>query len=175
MARVTVTSFTAARMLEIEQSSVVDGHVQEDSLVLVTRGGSEIVAGNVRGPRGIKGDPGGVPDATNSAKGGVRLYGNLGGSADTPLVTGALGSSVDASLATASTPNNAGWGGGPAGGVVMSLRQIVHQVQANYYALQRTVTKGGNAVTLWGGTVNEYNDLPEGVRTSPGFIAVVTE
>lgn len=175
MARVTVTSFTAARMLQIEQSAVVGGFVQEDSLILQTRGGDEIVAGNVRGQKGDKGNPGGVPDATNSEKGGVRLQGNLGGSAATPVVTGALNDTVDASLAKASTPNNEGWGGGPAGGVVMSLRQIVHQVQANYYALQRTVTKGGDAVTLWGGTANEYNELPEGVRTSPGFIAVVTE
>lgn len=174
MARVTVTSFTAARMLQIEQSAVVGGFIQEDSLILQTRGGDEIVAGNVRGPKGDKGNPGGVPDATNSEKGGVRLQGNLGGSAATPTVTGALNNTVDASLATASTPNNEGWGGGPANGVVMSLRQIVHQVQANYYALQRTVTKGGNAITLWGGTLAEYYELPEGVRTSAGFIAVVT-
>lgn len=174
MARITVTGFTAARMLEIEQSSIVNGFIQGDSLILQTRGGDDIVTGNVRGPQGDKGDPGGVPDATNSAKGGVRLQGNLGGSAATPTVTGALDGTVDTSLAIASTPNNAGWGGGPAGGVTMTLRQIVHQVQASMYAIQRTITKSGSAQTLWAGTLAEYNALPSATKNAAGFVAIVT-
>ena len=173
MARVTVTGFTAARMLEIEQASVVNGFIQGDSLVLQTRGGDEIVTGNVRGPKGDKGDPGGVPDATNSTKGGVRLQGNLGGTAATPTITGALDETVDASLAKASTPNNDGWGGGPSDGITMTLRQIVHQVQASLYAIQRTITKGGSAQTLWAGTLAEYNALPSATKNAAGFVAVV--
>ncbi|QGJ88007.1 hypothetical protein SEA_AVAZAK_25 [Gordonia phage Avazak] len=174
MARVTVTGFTAARMLQIEQSTVVNGFIQGDSLVLQTRGGDDIVTGNVRGPQGDKGDPGGVPDATNAVKGGVRLQGNLTGSAATPTVTGALDGTVDASLATASTPNNDGWGGGPSGGVTMTLRQIVHQVQASFYAIQRTITKSGTAQTIWAGTYAEYAALPTATKNAAGFIAVIT-
>lgn len=174
MARVTVTGFTATRMLEIEQASVVNGFIQGDSLVLQTRGGDEIVTGNVRGPQGVKGDAGGVTDASNSTKGGVRLQGNLGGTAATPTVTGALDETVDASLAIASTPNNNGWGGGPSGGVTMTLRQIVHQVQASVYAIQRTITKAGAAQTLWVGTIAEYNALPSATKNAAGFVAVVT-
>lgn len=173
MARVTVTSYTAERMLAIEQSTVVGGVIQEDTLILKTRDGTEIIAGNVRGPKGVKGDTGGVPDATNSTKGGVRLQGNLTGTAANPTVTGPLDETVDASLAIASTPDNAGWGGGPSGGVTMTLRQIVHQVQASFYAIQRTVTKSGSAATLWAGTTAEYNALAENVKTAPGFIAVI--
>lgn len=175
MPRVTVTGFTAARMLEMEQATVISGRVQGDSLVLETKGGQDIVAGNVRGIQGVKGDPGGVPDATNSTKGGVRLQGNLGGSAATPTVTGVLDATVDTSLAIASTPNNAGWGGGSTSGITMTLRQIVHQVQASMYALQRTITKSGTAQTLWSGTMVQYNALPVADRTAVGFIAVIVE
>ncbi|QFP95599.1 hypothetical protein SEA_ODESZA_25 [Gordonia Phage Odesza] len=175
MARVTVTGFTAARMLQIEQSTVVNGFIQGDSLVLQTRGGDDIVTGNVRGPQGDKGDPGGVPDATNAIKGGVRLQGNLTGSAATPTITGALDGTVDTSLAIASTPNNSGWGGGPAGGVTMTLRQVVHQVQANLYAIQRTITKAGTAQTIWAGTLTDYNALASGTKNAAGFVAVIFE
>lgn len=54
----TVTGFTAARMLEIENSTVVDGEVTGDNLILVTRGGTQIDAGSVRGATGPKGDVG---------------------------------------------------------------------------------------------------------------------
>ncbi|QAU06262.1 hypothetical protein SEA_RICKMORE_27 [Gordonia phage Rickmore] len=162
MARVTVTGFTAARMLEIEQASVVGGTVQGDSLVLTTKGGNEIVAGNVRGPQGDKGEPGGVPDATNSAKGGVRLQGNLGGSAGTPTVTGALDGTVDASLAVVTTPNSSG------GNFTSTLRQV--------FALARVaVARAGKTQTLWSGTLSEYSEVPEATRNAEGFVAVILE
>ncbi|UVK63993.1 hypothetical protein SEA_VARDY_28 [Gordonia phage Vardy] len=160
MARVTVTGFTAARMLEIEQASVVSGTVQGDSLVLLTKGGNEIVAGNVRGPQGVKGDPGGVPDATNSTKGGVRLQGNLGGSAATPTITGALDDTVDSSLAVVTTPNPAG------GNFSATLRQV-------FAAARVAVAKAGRTQTLWSGTMSEYTQIPEATRNADGFIAVV--
>ncbi|USH44689.1 hypothetical protein SEA_BURLEY_28 [Gordonia phage Burley] len=160
MARVTVTGFTAARMLEIEQASVVSGTVQGDSLVLLTKGGNEIVAGNVRGPQGVKGDPGGVPDATNSTKGGVRLQGNLGGSAATPTITGALDGTVDSSLAVVTTPNPAG------GNFSATLRQV-------FAAARVAVSRSGRTTTLWSGTMSEYTQVPEATRNADGFIAVV--
>ncbi|QAU06734.1 hypothetical protein HWC66_gp28 [Gordonia phage Chikenjars] len=162
MARVTVTGFTAARMLEIEQASVVSGTVQGDSLVLLTKGGNEIVAGNVRGPQGVKGDPGGVPDATNSTKGGVRLQGNLGGSAATPTITGALDGTVDASLANVTTPNPAG------GNFTATLRQV-------FAAARVAVAKAGKTQTLWSGTLAEYSAIPEATRNAEGFVAVILE
>jgi Collagen triple helix repeat (20 copies) len=51
----TVTSFTADRMLTIEKTTVVDGDVVGNDLVLLTREGTPINAGNVRGPQGIQG------------------------------------------------------------------------------------------------------------------------
>ncbi|MET0787478.1 MAG: hypothetical protein ABWY25_12330 [Paenisporosarcina sp.] len=54
----TVTGLTAERMIEMEAATVIDGQIEGDNLVLVTRGGTEIDAGNVRGPKGDKGDIG---------------------------------------------------------------------------------------------------------------------
>lgn len=51
----TVTGYTAAKMDEINNATVVDGSVVGDDLVLVTRGGTNINAGNVRGPAGPNG------------------------------------------------------------------------------------------------------------------------
>lgn len=56
----TVTGYTATRMKQIEDSTVVGGSVVDDNLNLTTRAGSTIVAGNVRGPKGDKGDIGPV-------------------------------------------------------------------------------------------------------------------
>lgn len=56
----TITGFTAERMLVIENETVVDGEVQGDNLILITREGTPIDAGNVRGPVGPTGPAGGV-------------------------------------------------------------------------------------------------------------------
>jgi microcystin-dependent protein len=55
----TVTGFTSARMLEIENAAVVDGNVVGDNLHLITHDGTVIDAGNVRGPTGPTGPTGG--------------------------------------------------------------------------------------------------------------------
>lgn len=52
---VTVTGFTAARMLEMEDATVVSGHIEGDNLILVTKDGTEVDAGDVRGIQGIPG------------------------------------------------------------------------------------------------------------------------
>jgi hypothetical protein len=54
----TVTGYTAARMQEIEDSTVVDGDIIGDNLVLIRRDLVQITAGNVRGPQGIQGPAG---------------------------------------------------------------------------------------------------------------------
>lgn len=56
----TVTVFTAERMQAIEDSTVVDGSVVGDNLILETRDGTPIDAGNVRGPAGADAAPGSV-------------------------------------------------------------------------------------------------------------------
>jgi microcystin-dependent protein len=57
----TVTGFTAARMLEIEDAAIVSGDVDSNGdLILTTHGGSQINAGYVIGP---KGDTGSALDA----------------------------------------------------------------------------------------------------------------
>jgi hypothetical protein len=45
-------------MIAIENASVVDGDVVGDNLILTTKGGSQINAGNVRGPQGVQGPVG---------------------------------------------------------------------------------------------------------------------
>jgi hypothetical protein len=50
-----VTGFTAERMKQIEDETVVDGDVVGDDLILTTRAGAPINAGNVRGPQGTPG------------------------------------------------------------------------------------------------------------------------
>lgn len=54
----TVVGLTAARMLAIEAACIVDGAVVLNDLVLTTHDGTEINAGNVRGPQGAQGIPG---------------------------------------------------------------------------------------------------------------------
>lgn len=54
----TVTGFTAARMLEIENSTIVDGDIVGEDLILLRRDGGEINAGHVKGDKGDKGDVG---------------------------------------------------------------------------------------------------------------------
>jgi len=56
----TITGFTSSRMLEIENSTIVAGSILGDNLILITRDGTEINAGNVRGPQGIQGPIGEV-------------------------------------------------------------------------------------------------------------------
>jgi hypothetical protein len=61
----TVQVFTADRMLEIENTSIVDGNVVGDNLILTQKDGTPIDAGNVRGPQGDDGLQGiqGIPNA----------------------------------------------------------------------------------------------------------------
>lgn len=68
----TVTGLTAARMEEIENQSIVGGSISGDSLILTRFDGATINAGNVRGPQGIKGDTGPIPEAPDNTKAYVR-------------------------------------------------------------------------------------------------------
>lgn len=54
----TVTGLTAARMLAIEAASVVDGDIVGDDLILTKHDGTQINAGDVRGPAGPTGPVG---------------------------------------------------------------------------------------------------------------------
>lgn len=50
-----ITGLTAARMLEIEAASIVDGNIVGNDLILTNHGGQTINAGNVRGIQGLPG------------------------------------------------------------------------------------------------------------------------
>jgi microcystin-dependent protein len=67
----TVTGLTAARMLEIEAASVVDGDIVAGNLILTKHDGSEINAGAVVGPVGPQGPPG---VNANAIPGEVKLW-----------------------------------------------------------------------------------------------------
>lgn len=51
-----VTGLTAARMLQIENASVVGGRIENDELILTTYGGTEINTGVVKGEQGNSGE-----------------------------------------------------------------------------------------------------------------------
>lgn len=172
MARVTVTAFTAARMLAIENSTVTSGRITNGILELMTRDGTAIQAGSVLGPKGDRGEAGGVWDATSTLKGALKLAGNIGGSADVPKVTGALDGTVDTSLAFASTPWTHPFTGA-ASTVSATLRQILATVSTvNVIAASTTIAKGRTKV-LWSGSESEYLALPLAERNDPGFVGVV--
>jgi microcystin-dependent protein len=54
----TVTGFTSTRMLAMENATVISGTISGNNLMLTTKGGTQINAGNVRGPTGASGPPG---------------------------------------------------------------------------------------------------------------------
>ena len=60
----TVTGMTAEAMLALADANIVDGDISVNDLILTTRGGDVINAGNVRGPAGTNGTNG-----TNGATG----------------------------------------------------------------------------------------------------------
>jgi len=62
----TVTGYTSARMNAMEAATVIAGTVTGDNLILTTRGGTQINAGNVRGATGIQGIQGPGPNPTGT-------------------------------------------------------------------------------------------------------------
>lgn len=66
-----ITGLTAERMLEIEAASVVDGNVVDDDLILEKHDGTQINAGNVRGPQGDGGIAGGAAFPVGAVDGDV--------------------------------------------------------------------------------------------------------
>jgi microcystin-dependent protein len=78
----TVTSFTAERMLEIENETITDAHLSGNDLILTTREGTDINVGSVRGPTGATG-------TTGSAGAGFAI-GQIGHFPKSPLPSGWL-------------------------------------------------------------------------------------
>jgi microcystin-dependent protein len=69
----TITGFTAERMLEIENGTVVDGEIRADGhLWLIQHDGTEIDAGTVTGPPGPVGPVG--PASISAIPGEVKLW-----------------------------------------------------------------------------------------------------
>lgn len=169
MATVTVNGFTAARALEIEQAAIVGGRIVGDNLILTTRAGDDQAAGNVRGPKGNKGDAGGVWDATDVLTGGVRLAGNLGGTAEVPKVKGALEATVDLSAAmiraTVVIDEN------PPQDVEFSAAQFLAAVVNRFNS--PSVNARGEMEDLWLGTLAAYNALTSAEKNATGFVAVI--
>jgi hypothetical protein len=77
----TVTSYTAQRMKEIEDSTIVGGSISGNDLLLTGRDGRTINAGNVRGPQGIQGPQGvtSIAVCTSTTRPtGINLFTGLG-------------------------------------------------------------------------------------------------
>lgn len=169
MATVTVTGFTAARALEIEQTAIVTGRVVGDNLILTNRAGDDQAAGNVRGPKGNKGDAGGIWDATDTLTGGVRLAGNLGGTAEVPKVKGNLESTVD--LSKAMIRATVTIGEEPPKDIEFSAAQFLAAVVNRFN--DPSVNARGEMKDLWLGTLTAYNALTSAEKNAVGFVAVI--
>ena len=172
MARVTVTAYTAERMLAIERSTVTGGRITNDNLVLTTRDGTTITAGNVRGTKGDRGEPGGVWDATDVLKGAVKLAGNFGGTADLPKVTGALEATVDATQAKI-TGSWIDTTSGATANTTFSFGQLLTIINRAALLSENSITRKGRAKVLWSGSESEYLAVPTAERNDPGFNAIV--
>lgn len=169
MTLVTVTAFTAARSLEIEETAIVEGKIVGDNLVLTNRRGEDKVAGNVRGPKGNKGDAGGIWDATDVLTGGVRLAGNLGGTAEVPKVKGNLESTVD--LSAAMIRATVTIGEEPPKVIEFSATQLLAAVVKRFN--DPSVNARGEMKDLWLGSLSDYNALPNADKNRTGFVAVI--
>lgn len=169
MATVTVTGFTAARALEIEETAIVEGRIQGDNLILTNRRGEDQTAGNVRGPKGNKGDAGGVWDATDVLTGGVRLAGNFGGTAEVPKVKGNLEATVDLSAAMIRT--TVVIGEAPPQLVEFSAAQFLAAVVNRFN--DPSVNARGEMENLWLGTLAAYNALTTAEKNAAGFVGVI--
>lgn len=163
MAITTITGLTAQRMIQIEQASVVSGRVEGDNLILTTKGGQPITAGDVRGPQGDPGPYGGPVDATPTVTGGVRLAGNLKGTSTDPRVTGSLDNTVTLTNAVATSTYGGSMQTLSIGVIYQNLREV----------MAKHLRKSGTASEVWCGTEAEYNALAAGTKNAVGFIAVV--
>jgi hypothetical protein len=67
-----ITGYTAERMLDIEQTTIVDASVVGDNLILEQRSGNTINAGSVKGPQGDPGPLGGIGEAPVDGEAYVR-------------------------------------------------------------------------------------------------------
>lgn len=172
MAGTTVTSYTAARMFAIEQASIVAGRVANGILILRAKSGDEIVAGDIRGPKGDRGEPGGIWDATAELRGAIKLAGNIGGTADLPVVTGELTNKVDfsKSIVKGSWVN-------PANNQTQAIQATGQELLQRIAVMEPRVTgavqAAGKTKTLFTGTSAEYLALPETTRNAVGFVAII--
>ena len=120
-----VTGYTAERMQQIEDQTVIDGNIVGDDLVLVTRDGTEINAGVVKGDQG---DPG-----TNGTNGATGAQGIAGPTKMIGLPNGIttgvaqMGSSGDISLSRNNVPVVAG----RTYGINIQLMLVWDSLQAN--------------------------------------------
>ena len=65
----TITGYTAAKMQAIEENTIVSGEIVGDDLILTKNNASTVNAGNVRGPAGPEGPPGGLTEINMSYAG----------------------------------------------------------------------------------------------------------
>lgn len=69
----TITGFTAARMQAIEDNTIVSGAIVGDDLILTKNDTTTVNAGDVRGPAGPEGPPGGLVEINMSYAGALAV------------------------------------------------------------------------------------------------------
>lgn len=139
-----VTGFTAARMFEMEQDTIIDGSVVGNNLVLTTKGGTDIDAGNVRGPTGATGatGPTGPGGGTAGPTGPVGPTGPAGstGPAGPTGATGPAGTSADIRSSYSTPTTNPGAAASVPFGHTFAQAPVVTCTGTNTGATQFVIT-----------------------------------
>lgn len=105
----TVTVYTAARMKKIEDETVIGGSIDGDNLILETREGDLINAGDVRGPQGPQGVPGEVTLAQLNTVDNKAIQAGSDAAAAAALANSAMAIAADSKIVsrgTITTPDN---------------------------------------------------------------------
>ena len=157
----TVTGFTAERMLQIEKTTVVDGDVVGDNLILLTREGTQINAGNVRGPQGAVG-PAGPVSSVNDQTGASyapRIFASRGA-----IDTGWAAAPTGAFAVT--TDTNTVWEKTTSGWVIVNAARIFASATERD-SLWPNPPEGALAIAIDGDV--EYYKAPAGWNISNGM------
>lgn len=152
----TATGFTAERMYQIEASSIVDGEIRGDNLILTARDGQTIDAGPVKGAKGDpgdKGDPGaGNVDTVNGKTGPNVLLLPKDIGVGVPKVLSSVGSNLNDCIETGwwhqNTNAGAASGSNYPTGAAGLLEVINYLTSASGTLYQRYTTFDGSALYI---------------------------
>lgn len=142
----TIKVYSAARMKQIEDESVVGGHVDGNDLILTTRAGTNINAGNVRGATGSTGATG--PAGAGITQSQLNVVDNKASAAQS-TANSAL-STANSALAAANASNVVSRGAQQDGGIATQWLRFSNGVQILWLRAGGNLFGGYSAAgSLW--------------------------